>query len=438
MMKEDEVVSKMKAAGLKLALNAKDNTIELSLLPAADPLEARETLYRALNGAEAFFTIYIKNMPFCFMPDAWDHILYRKKPGASYARIAACADCRLNGFCPGLEKNKAFYNALRRELSPVLAVPNEVVIELTKKCNLNCGVCAAVRGGEERPFQELVGVLRQAKEAGVKNIRFTGGEPFLSKSLVPLLKAAKALGFYTLVNTNAVAADKKLLEQAAPYMDNVLISMQGRDKRTENEATGTPGLFRAKLENIALLKARGVKVLRLGTVIAQDVLNNFHSYYRLAAKLKADIWELYRPMTSAGAGNDKAGARLKRTDIKRLSKRIASLVPAAPRVVIANPVPLCLVPAAERKHFLGAAFDDGHTRVVYDARGFFKPSYYIYEDLGATLETAWDSRFLKTLSHLDYLPGRCKSCRDLLKCLGGSRALAKAGGKGYFAADPWL
>ena len=437
-MKENEVVNKMKAAGVGLALNAKDNTIELSLLPAADPLKAREVLYRALNGAETFFTIFIKDLPFCFMPDAWDHILYHKKPGAVYARIAACANCRLNGLCPGLHKNKVFHKSLRAELFPVLAVPNEVVIELTKNCNLNCRVCAAVRRGEERPFKELIGILRQAKEMGVRNIRFTGGEPFLSKSLIPLLKAAKALGFYTLVNTNAVAADKKLLEQAAPYMDNVLVSLQGRDKKTESEATRTPGLFRAKLDNIALLKAAGVKVLRLGTVISADVLNNFPSYHRLAAKLEADIWELYRPMIGPGGPNDKEGAGLKPAELKKLSKRIASLDPAAPRVVIANPVPLCLVPAAERKNFLGAAFDDGHTRVVYDARGFFKPSYYIDENLGSALNKAWNSRFLKTLSRLDYLPPRCGSCRELLKCLGGSRARSKAGGLGYFAADPWL
>ena len=438
MIKDDEVVNKMKEAGLGLVLTPKDNTIELSLLPKRDPLRAREVLYRAINGAETFFTIFIKGMPFCFMPDAWDHILYRKRPGAAYARIAACACCRLNGVCPGLEKKSVFHGALRAELFPVLAAPNEVVIELTKDCNLNCRVCASVRRGEERPFKELVGILRQARKMGVANVRFTGGEPFLSKSLVPLLKAAKALGFYTLVNTNASAADKKLLGEAAPYMDNVLVSLQGRDARTENEATRTPGLFWTKLDNIAFLKTAGVSALRLGTVISSDVLKNFPAYYRLAAKLKADIWELYRPMARSGAANDKGAFCLKPADIKRLSKYIASLNPAAPRVVIANPVPLCLVPAAERKHFLGAAFDDGHTRVVYDTRGFFKPSYYIDEDLGANLEKAWNSRFLKTLSRLDYLPGRCRSCRDLLKCLGGSRALAKAGGGCCFARDPWM
>lgn len=438
MINHADIAKKLKAAGIEAIVKAKDNTVELSLLETADPLKAREILYRALNGLEPLFTVFIKGMPFCFMPDAWDHILYRKRSGAAYARIAACAACRLNGFCPGLEKKSGFHKAPRTELSPVLAAPDEVVLELTKKCNLNCRVCFAGRRDGERSFRELRGILRQANKMGVKNVRFTGGEPFLSKNLAPLLKAAKALGFYTLVNTNAAAAGGKLLERTAAYIDNVLVSLQGRDRRTENEATRTPGLFPAKLANIASLKAGGVKVLRLGTVISDDVLENFPAYYRLAGRLNADIWELYRPMRGGGATGGKNGFQLKPGDLKRLSKRIASLKTVRPRVVIANPVPLCLVPAAERKYFLGAAFDDGHTRVVYDPRGFFKPSYYIEENLGASLEKAWDSRFLKTLNGLGYLPGRCKACRDLLKCLGGSRFLAKAGNGNYFADDPLL
>ncbi|MFA6435178.1 MAG: radical SAM protein [Elusimicrobiales bacterium] len=431
------VADKLEKAGLRVLINAEDNIVELSLRRTADPLKARRVLYGALNGLEPFFTVYLKGVPFCFMPDAWDHALYRARAGAVYARVAACAACRLNAFCPGLEKNGVFYTDLRGELSPVLAAPDELVIELTKKCNLNCRVCSSARRGEELSFRELCGVLRQAKKTGVRNIRFTGGEPFLSKELLPALKEAKELGFYTLVNTNAAAGGQRLLKQAASLIDNLLVSMQGRDERTESEATRTPGLFHKKLDNIRSLKAGGIKVLRLGTVISSDLLENFSAYYKLAGRIKARIWELYRPMTAGGAAG-KEGFRPGPEDLKRLSRSLASLKAASPRVLIANPVPLCLVPAAERKNFLGAAFDDGHTRLVYDPRGFFKPSYYIDTELGASLKKAWGSRFLKTLGGFDYLPGRCGTCRDLLKCLGGSRAQAAASGAGCFAPDPWM
>jgi MoaA/NifB/PqqE/SkfB family radical SAM enzyme len=319
----------------------------------------------------------------------------------------------------------------------VLPAPREVVIELTKECNQDCRICFTDRRSGGRPLKELCGILRQAKKMGVRNIRFTGGEPFLSVHLLPLLKAAKAAGFYTLVNTNASAADASKFKKTAAYIDNVLVSLQGRNEKSEHAATGIQGLFSRKLKNIGALKAGGVKILRLGTVVSRDILKDFPAYHRLACRLKANIWELYRPMLDKEALSRNREFDLARSDIKRLSGRISSLGPGLPRVVIANPVPLCAVPAPERKNFLGSAFDDGRTRLVYDARGFFKPSYCIEENLGPSLKKAWASPFLERLNAAARLPGRCKACRYLLKCHGGSRFLANTGGCRP-AADPWF
>ena len=434
---DTDILKRLAANGLRVSLGKKDDTAELEFTGTADPLYTREIIYKALNGLEPHFNVFITGIPFCFMPDAWDHILYRKKSGASYSRFPACGKCRLKGSCPGLEKKSVFYTALRRELAPVLPAPREVVIELTKECNQNCRVCFTARRSGGRPLKELLGVLRQAKELGVRNVRFTGGEPFLSGHLLPLLKAAKAAGFHTLVNTNASAADVAKFKRAAAYIDNVLVSLQGRDEKSEHAATGIPGLFSKKLKNIGALKAGGAGTLRLGTVVSRDILKDLPAYHRLARRLKADIWELYRPRLDKEALSRNREFDLDSSDIKRLSRRIGSLGPALPRVVIANPVPLCAVPAAERKNFLGSAFDDGRTRLVYDARGFFKPSYCIEENLGPVLKKAWASPFLERLNAVRHLPGRCRACRYLLKCHGGSRFLADAGG-GRAAADPWF
>ncbi|OGS07512.1 MAG: hypothetical protein A2270_09610 [Elusimicrobia bacterium RIFOXYA12_FULL_51_18] len=432
-----DIIGQLRGRGLGVSVRAKENTVVLSLLRGSNPLIAREILYKALNGLETFFNVFIKGPPFCFMPDAWDHIVYRKKKGAAYARVPGCGTCRLKELCPGLERKSVFHKDLLPELLPVLSAPNELVIELTKKCNLKCRACFSGRAPEEQSFKTLSGILRQAKKMGVKNIRFTGGEPFLSGNLPPLLKKAKAMGFYTLVNTNALAAGKETLKNTARYIDNVLVSLQGYDEASEMEATGAKGLFFRKLSNIQILKDAGIKTFRLGTVISKRFLKDFPAYYRLAKRLKADIWELYRPIMPPRALADNGDFKLIPSDMARLSKLLLPLR-CPPRVVIANPVPLCLVPAAERKHFLGAAFDDGHTRVVHDPRGFFKPSYYINENLGRTLKKAWGSPILKKINTPRHLPPRCVKCAHFLKCLGGSRFLAKEAGGGYSAGDPWL
>lgn len=437
MKRTEGIEERLKAKGLGVSVRGKDNVVELVLLDKADALAAREILYKALSGLETLFTVFIKGMPFCFMPDAADHVLYRRKSGVRYTAVPQCKACALKALCPGIETGSVFEKKLRRALGPVLAAPNELVFELTKRCDLACRICFAGKTGGERPLRELVGLLKEARGLDIKNVRFTGGEPFLSPSLLPLLRAAKKAGFYTLVNTNACCADTSLLKKAAPLIDNVLVSMQGYDASGEEAATGVKGLFPRKLANMRRLRA-AVPVFRLGTVASEGLIKNFKAYRALAAKLNADIWEIYRPMLDKKAEAAAPEFRLSPSDIVRLSGMIAALPAGGPRTLLANPVPFCLVPEAERRNMLGAAFDDGHTRLVHDPRGYFKPSYYIDERLGGTIGKAWNSAYMKELRSFSWLPRRCRTCDYLLKCLAGSRFRARAASGEYFSKDPWL
>jgi MoaA/NifB/PqqE/SkfB family radical SAM enzyme len=430
-----EVAAELKKRGVSFKIDAKASTVRLTLLPGASRGPARELLYKALNLLEPHFNVFLEGFPACFMPDAWDHVLYRKKPGTAYFRVKACAACRLRRLCPGLAKGGPFSGPRAGELSPVLPVPAEVVFELTKKCNLNCRLCFASASGEVQPLPVLLRTLNAAAALGVKNVRFTGGEPFLSPSLLPLLKAAKKAGLYTLVNTNAALPAPKFFRDAAPFIDNVLVSLQAASPVEEKRVTG--GDLRVKLFNMRLLR-KTVPVFRLGTVASSELLAGFRVFHRLAAGLKADVWEIYRPMPDGRKRAKAAEYELGPQDFRRLSAMIAALPPGAPATLLANPLPLCLVPQAQRVKLLGAAYDDGHTRLVFDPRGFFKPSYYIEDRLGKDLAAAWRSARLAKITSCAGLPAACRGCDYLFKCLGGSRAAARAAHGVYSAPDPWF
>lgn len=430
-----DVLAALKARGVGCVIKPASREVELSLLPGSKPAETRELLYKALNGLEPHFSVFLRGLPACFMPDAWDHALYPKKTGRRYFRFPACGRCSLAALCPGLEKGGAFDGPARRLLAPVLPAPAELVIELTKKCNLNCRLCFSSGSPETMPLPALKRALKEARALGVRSVRFTGGEPFLSPDLLPLLKEARRLGFYTLVNTNAALNNAPLFKKAAPLIDNVLVSLQAPGPAEEKAATGAD--FKVKLANMRLLRAK-VPVFRLGTVASKSFMSGFGRWRALAAKLEADIWELYRPMPDGRGAARSGDFDLGPADLKRLSRLAAQSEKSGLKTLVANPAPLCLVAPAERKNLLGAAFDDGHTRLVLDPRGFYKPSYYIDENLGASLKTAWASPYRRRLVSFSWLPASCRSCRWLLKCLGGSRALARAASGTYFAGDPWL
>ena len=85
---------------------------------------------------------------------------------------------------------------------------------------------------------------------------------------------------------------------------------------------------------------------------------------------------------------------------------------------------------------MGAQLDEGHLRIVRSAKGYFKPNYFIEENLGDTITSAWANPFLDALNRTDYLPDPCQRCPVLDTCRGGSRSMALRTYQTPFAADP--
>jgi radical SAM protein with 4Fe4S-binding SPASM domain len=106
-------------------------------------------------------------------------------------------------------------------------------------------------------------------------------------------------------------------------------------------------------------------------------------------------------------------------------------------VYIANALPFCVVGRRIYRPLLrGAYFDDGYSRVVLDSRGFFKPSYFLEENLGKTLREAWGHPFMRKMRQKKNIPLSCCNCFYVTLCLGGSRFLAQKTSGTYSAPDP--
>lgn len=427
-------------AGLEPDLDRRAREFRLSFCPGAAPEKARAAIYPLLSALEENFLVAVSGAPACLMPDAFEHFTWPLGERGPFRRIAACRRCALEGRCPGV--NKAWSGAAG--LKPVLPAPAELVIELNKNCNLACRACFG-RGGEELPFKTAEKALCEAASLGIKSVRFTGGEPLLHPGLERLLRLAKRLGFYTLLNTNAVLFTPGMARRLAGLIDNALVSLPGVDEAGHAAGSGRAGLFARKAAAIKRLRASGVKVVRAGTVVSKPLIRDFGRWHKAVTALGFDIWELYRPMMSSEALAAAPEFGISRTDFIELAKKTALTRRTGSgtgrsgeaRAVLANPVPLCALPAAARPFALGARFDDGWTRLVLDASGAYKPSYPSRRFLGKTLKAAWKHPFLEKNRAGTWLPLKCRRCGLLSVCLGGSRFQAEAAGN-IFGADPWM
>lgn len=152
-------------------------------------------------------------------------------------------------------------------------------------CNLECTHCINASGPRDpwlKPLDAATArrAIREAEELGVKEIYFTGGEPFLHPEIVPLLGAALAAAPTTVLTngtaiTEATADELGALARESPYSLDVRISLDDVDPERNDRVRGQGSWARA-VEAIKRLHARGL----LPIVTATEILSDAAGYQR--------------------------------------------------------------------------------------------------------------------------------------------------------------
>lgn len=128
---------------------------------------------------------------------------------------------------------------------------------IIKKCINRCVFCSEKDkfDGTELKLEAVKKTLASQRRKGVGLVHFMGGEPTIHSQFPKILVLAKALGYRTYIITNGIKfADRKFCEAAAPYLDEVMVSVHGYNAQTHDANTRNPGSFvkmAAGLKNLA-------------------------------------------------------------------------------------------------------------------------------------------------------------------------------------------
>ncbi len=141
-------------------------------------------------------------------------------------------------------------------------------IEMTERCNFRCLHCTINRpAGDgaaraaEMSRETIEEVLRQAAEAGVLSVRFTGGEPLLRPDFEAIYRTARGLGLRVSLLTNASLITDRIADLLAeiPPLDPVEVSLYGVSRAAVDASTRTPGAGAAVARGLGRLDRRGVR-----------------------------------------------------------------------------------------------------------------------------------------------------------------------------------
>lgn len=148
-------------------------------------------------------------------------------------------------------------------------------LELTNRCNLQCGHCYTSSGpttGERDilTHAQYVELIHQLYLLGCRKIQFIGGEPTLNKGIPRLIDAAKDCGYdFVEVFTNLVSLPDALLAKFKERHIAVATSFYSWDRKVHDRITRQIGSFEKTVRNIKRVLQAGL-TLRAGIILMED------------------------------------------------------------------------------------------------------------------------------------------------------------------------
>src|SRR4030067_3460262 len=140
---------------------------------------------------------------------------------------------------------------------------------LTARCNFKCPYCRHV-GGNDLSYSDALGTVKLWADRGLKNIRFSGGEPTLYPYLMHLTSYAKVRGIERIaVSTNGSATQntyQELLDCGVNDLSIFLDACCAEDG--DKMAGGIKGAFGTVINNIRWLSSR--TYVTIGVVLTND------------------------------------------------------------------------------------------------------------------------------------------------------------------------
>jgi radical SAM protein with 4Fe4S-binding SPASM domain len=301
----------------------------------------------------------------------------------------------------------------------IIDKPHEVKFEITAKCNLTCEFCfnsnAFSRNLVDLNFKKVCLIINKIVESGTRNIKFSGGEPFMRKDFIEVLKYAKSKGLNIWVNTNTTLIDIKGVSLFEGLVDMFLFPFHS--------------LGSIDLELVSELKKNKIN-FQLNTVMTKENISNLEEFFIAVCEMKVG-WFIARPVPCVDNKNP-----IDNDDVKLLIEKLIILKDKYWLVQIEN-LPFCSYDPEKVKLFSGGAVNCGiFNKIVVDPSGKVKPCYSISEKLGDVFSgkflDCWNNNSFRLLSGL---PEVCQSCKWVNDCLGGCRFAAKLVNGGYGELD---
>jgi len=173
-------------------------------------------------------------------------------------------------------------------------VATDLRVSLTDRCNLRCSYCMPAEGLDWLPDEsvltedEIVRLVRiGVQQLGIREVRFTGGEPLVRRGLVDIVRRTHELGVETSLTTNALGLARMADALVAAGLDRVNVSLDSIRPETFHAITR-----RDRLKDV-LAGLEAARTAGLGPIKINAVLMRGHNDDQAPELLRWAIAEGY-------------------------------------------------------------------------------------------------------------------------------------------------
>lgn len=334
----------------------------------------------------------------------------------------------------------------------------------TNRCNLSCLHCyskADLDAVDTLSTADIMDTLPKLKANGIKFLIFSGGEPLTRKDLFEIAGRCKELGIVTYLSTNGLYVKQSNAEKILDAFNYIGISIDGSPE-VHDKFRGLKGSFAQSMKAVDLLNSFGKTKVGIRFTITKDTYDDLAFIFDLAEQHA--IPKVYiSHLVYSGRGLENLEMDLSK------EQRIAAVNYILDKafeyhetnrdieIVTGNMEMDAILfydrfaekypqhaDEMKRRLIQWGGNSAGRKLLNIDSEGFVKPDPFFPVKIGNILHQdfsdIWTNHpvplLQKLRAHPRELLGKCKSCRYLDICNGGSRSRAYAIYGDMWAEDP--
>ncbi len=180
---------------------------------------------------------------------------------------------------------------------------------LTDKCNFKCPYCRGLKNKGDLPIEEAMATLKLWCDDGLKNVRFSGGEPLTYRHLDALVKYAKFRGVeHIAISSNGSFPFERYFELITEGVNDFSISLDACCSAFGDKMAGVSGKWERVTYNIVELAK--LVYTTVGVVLTEETVATTRRVVEFAHGLGVTDIRII-PCAQEGNGNEELVRQVK-------------------------------------------------------------------------------------------------------------------------------